>query len=376
MRALAGTLVVSLDQAVAAPMAARRLADAGARVIKLERPEGDFAREYDKAVHGECTHFVWLNRGKESVVVDLRRGEDRRLFEALLAKADVFLQNLKPGALAKLGYAIEDLRQRYPRLIVCSISGYGEEGPFRERKAYDLLVQAESGLASLTGGPEAPARVGVSLVDIGTGLHAYEAILEALIQRARTDEGADIRVAMFDAMMEWMTVPLLFAEYAEAPRRSGLTHPSLAPYGVFTTADAVPILISIQNDREWVGLCSKVLERPELGTDPRFATSPARLAHRSQTDGAVAAHFASLDVLTLSKKLEAADIAFARVNEVGDIIKHPHLRRISVDTPSGPVLLPAPPARTGAAPAAFGAIAPLGAHTELVRQEFLGSNGA
>ena len=376
MRALAGTLVVSLDQAVAAPMAARRLADAGARVIKLERPEGDFAREYDKAVHGECTHFVWLNRGKESVVVDLRRGEDRRLFEALLAKADVFLQNLKPGALAKLGYAIEDLRQRYPRLIVCSISGYGEEGPFRERKAYDLLVQAESGLASLTGGPEAPARVGVSLVDIGTGLHAYEAILEALIQRARTDEGADIRVAMFDAMMEWMTVPLLFAEYAEAPRRSGLTHPSLAPYGVFTTADAVPILISIQNDREWVGLCSKVLERPELGTDPRFATSPARLAHRSQTDGAVAAHFASLDVLTLSKKLEAADIAFARVNEVGDIIKHPHLRRISVDTPSGPVLLPAPPARTGAAPAAFGAIAPLGAHTESVRQEFLGSSGA
>jgi itaconate CoA-transferase len=376
MRALAGTLVVSLDQAVAAPMAARRLADAGARVIKLERPEGDFAREYDKAVHGECTHFVWLNRGKESVVVDLRRGEDRRLFEALLAKADVFLQNLKPGALAKLGYAIEDLRQRYERLIVCSISGYGEEGPFRERKAYDLLVQAESGLASLTGGPEAPARVGVSLVDIGTGLHAYEAILEALIQRARTGEGADIRVAMFDAMMEWMTVPLLFAEYAEAPRRSGLTHPSLAPYGVFTTADAVPILISIQNDREWVGLCSKVLERPELGTDPRFATSPARLAHRSQTDGAVAAHFASLDVLTLSKKLEAADIAFARVNEVGDIIKHPHLRRISVDTPSGPVLLPAPPARTGAAPAAFGAIAPLGAHTELVRQEFLGSSGA
>jgi len=376
MRALTGTLVVSLDQAVAAPMAARRLADAGARVIKLERPEGDFAREYDKAVHGECTHFVWLNRGKESVVVDLRGGEDRRLFEALLAKADVFLQNLKPGALAKLGYAIEDLRQRYERLIVCSISGYGEEGPFRQRKAYDLLVQAESGLASLTGGPEAPARVGVSVVDIGTGLHAYEAILEALIQRARTGEGADIRVAMFDAMMEWMTVPLLFAEYAEAPRRSGLTHPSLAPYGVFTTADAVPILISIQNDREWVGLCTKVLERPELGTDPRFATSPARLAHRSQTDGAVAAHFARLDVLTLSKKLEAADIAFARVNEVGDIIKHPHLRRISVDTPSGPVLLPAPPARTGAAPAAFGAIAPLGAHTELVRQEFLGSSGA
>src|SRR5262245_31430427 len=196
-------------------MTARRLADAGARVIKLERPEGDFAREYDKVVRGECTHFVWLNRGKESVVVDLRQSEDRRLFEALLAKADVFLQNLKPGALAKLGYGIESLRQRHPRLICCSITGYGDEGPFRERKAYDLLVQAECGLASLTGGPEAPARVGVSLVDIGTGLHAYEAILEALIGRHTTGEGADIRVSMFDAMMEWMTVPLLFAEHGQ-----------------------------------------------------------------------------------------------------------------------------------------------------------------
>jgi itaconate CoA-transferase len=376
MQALAGTLVVSLDQAVAAPMAARRLADAGARVIKLERPEGDFARDYDKVVHGQCTHFVWLNRGKESVVVDLHRGEDRRLFEALLAKADVFLQNLKPGALAKLGYAIEELRLRHPRLICCSISGYGDEGPYRQRKAYDLLVQAECGLASLTGGPEAPARVGVSLVDIGTGLYAYEAILEALMHRRTSGEGADIRVSMFDAMMEWMTVPLLFAEYGQAPRRSGLTHPSLAPYGVFTTADGVPILISIQNDREWVALCNKVLGRPELGADPRFASSPARLAHRAETDGAVADFFSSVDVLSLSEKLEAADIAFARVNEVGDIIRHPHLRRIKVDTPSGPVLLPAPPARTGVAVTAFGGIAPLGAHTELVRQEFLDRKGA
>jgi itaconate CoA-transferase len=376
MQALAGTLVVSLAQAVAAPMAARRLADAGARVIKLERPEGDFARDYDKVVHGQCTHFVWLNRGKESVVVDLHRGEDRRLFEALLAKADVFLQNLKPGALAKLGYAIEELRLRHPRLICCSISGYGDEGPYRQRKAYDLLVQAECGLASLTGGPEAPARVGVSLVDIGTGLYAYEAILEALMHRRTSGEGADIRVSMFDAMMEWMTVPLLFAEYGQAPRRSGLTHPSLAPYGVFTTADGVPILISIQNDREWVALCNKVLGRPELGADPRFASSPARLAHRAETDGAVADFFSSVDVLSLSEKLEAADIAFARVNEVGDIIRHPHLRRIKVDTPSGPVLLPAPPARTGVAVTAFGGIAPLGAHTELVRQEFLDRKGA
>jgi len=238
------------------------------------------------------------------------------------------------------------------------------------------LVQAECGLASLTGGPEAPARVGVSLVDIGTGLYAYEAILEALIQRGTSGEGADIRVSMFDAMMEWMTVPLLFAEYAEPPRRSGLSHPSLAPYGVFSTGDGVPILISIQNDREWVALCSKVLGRPELGRDPRFATSPARLAHRAETDGTVADFFASLDVLTLSKKLEAADIAFARVNEVADIIKHPHLRRIPVNTPSGPVLLPAPPARTGQGNTDFGAISPLGAHTELVRREFLGGSDA
>jgi formyl-CoA transferase len=372
MKALAGTLVVSLDQAVAAPLTARRLADAGARVIKLERPEGDFARGYDNAAGGECTHFVWLNRGKESVVVDLRTADDRRLFEALLAKADVFLQNLKPGALAKLGYGIAMLRQRHPRLICCSITGYGEQGPFHERKAYDLLVQAESGLASLTGGPEAPARVGISLVDIGTGLQAYEAILEALIQRGATAQGADIRISMFDTMMEWMTVPLLFAEHAEPPRRLGLSHPSLAPYGVFSTDDGAAILISIQNDREWVALCNKVLGRPELGADPAFATSPARLAHRRETDAAVAQCFAALDVLTLSSKLEAAEIAFARVNELADVLKHPHLRRISVATPSGPLLLPAPAARTHPAEEAFGAIPSLGAHTEAVRREFLG----
>jgi itaconate CoA-transferase len=375
-KALAGTLVISLDQAVAAPMTARRLADAGARVIKLERPEGDFAREYDKVVGGECTHFVWLNRGKESVVVDLRQSDDRRLFEALLAKADVFLQNLKPGAFAKLGYGIETLRRRHPRLICCSITGYGDEGPLRERKAYDLLVQAECGLASLTGGPEAPARVGVSLVDIGTGLHAYEAILEALIARHASGQGADIRVSMFDAMMEWMTVPLLFAEYGQAPRRSGLTHPSLAPYGVFSTADGVPILISIQNDREWVALCTKVLGRPELGTDARFASSPSRLAHRAETDGVVAECFAHLDVDSLSRRLAAAEIAFARVNEVADVLQHPHLRRVSVETPSGSIRLPAPAARVDGAASAFAAVPALGAHTEAVRREFLGGAAA
>src|SRR5689334_1004783 len=375
MHTLAGLLVISLEQAVAAPMAARRLADAGARVIKLERPEGDFAREYDKVVHGECTHFVWLNRGKESVTIDLRQADDRRLFEAMIGKADVFLQNLKPGALAKLGYATEILRQRQPRLICCSITGYGEEGPFRERKAYDLLVQAESGLAAVTGGPEAPARIGVSLVDIGTGMHAYEAILEALIRRGTTGRGADIRVSMFDAMMDWMTVPLLFAEYGVPPRRSGLSHPSLAPYGVFKAADGEPILISIQNDREWVVFCSKVLDRPELALDARFATSPARLAHRAETDAAVAQCFAARDVTSLSRQLEAAEIAFARVNEVADVLAHPHLRRLKVGTPSGPVMLPAAAARLSDAPSAFAAVPALGAHTEAVRREFLGKQG-
>ena len=270
---LTGTLVLSLDQAVAAPMTSRRLADAGARVIKLERPEGDFARHYDSLVHGECTHFAWLNRGKESVVADLAKPDDKRLFEAILAKADVLLQNLKPGALAKLGYATESLRKRHPRLICCSISGYGDDGPFRDRKAYDLLMQAESGLASVTGGPEAPARVGVSIVDICTGMNAYEAILEALIARGRTGQGADIRVSMFDSMMEWMAVPMLSTEYGAPPKRIGLSHTSLAPYGVFQTADDVPILISIQNDREWVVFCAKVLGSPSSAATRALPTT-------------------------------------------------------------------------------------------------------
>jgi formyl-CoA transferase len=371
MAALSGTLVVSLDQAVAAPLCGRRLADAGARVIKLERPEGDFGRYYDSAAQGLCTHFVWLHRGKESVVVDLNKPEDKRLLDALLARADVLLQNLKPGALARLGFPIETLRERFPRLVCCSISGYGESGPYRDRKAYDLLIQAESGLSSVTGGPEAPARVGVSVVDIATGMHAYEAILEALIVRGRTGQGADIRVSMFDAMMEWMTVPLLFAENGTPMKRAGLTHPSIAPYGVFTTADGLPILISVQNDREWAVLCKDVLNRPGLPTDPRFATNKTRIANRPETDALVAAYFASQDFATLARQLEAAQIAFARVNDAVSVLQHPHLRRVAIDSPCGPVAVPAPAAVVNGEDQAFGPLPALGAHTSAVRREFL-----
>ncbi len=261
---------------MAAPHCTCRLADAGARVIKVERPEGDFARHYDDIVHGESAHFVWLNRGKQSVVLDLGKADDKALLEAMLAKADVFVQNLKPGALAKLGFAIARLRKDYPRLICCSISGYGESGPYAQRKAYDLLIQAESGLSSVTGGPEAPARVGVSVVDIAAGLNAYEAILEALIERARTGEGAEISISMFDAMAEWMTIPLLNQEGGNPFKRIGLAHPTIAPYGVFKTRDGADILISIQNDREWRVLAEKVLGDASLGTHAKFATDAER----------------------------------------------------------------------------------------------------
>src|SRR5256714_2385110 len=366
---LEGLLVVSLEQAVAAPTCSCRLADAGARVIKIERPEGDFARGYDSLARGESAYFVWLNRGKESVVLDLTKGHDKALLEKLLAKADVFSQNLKPGAITKLGFAIERLRRDYPRLICCSISGFGESGPYAARKSYDLLVQAESGLASVTGSPDAPARVGVSVTDVASGMNAYEAVLEAIIARARTGTGATISVSLFDAMADWMTVPLLHHEGGQSPKRLGLSHPSISPYGVFKTRDGVDILISIQNDREWRILAKDVMGDAPLAGDPRFATVADRVKIRPETDGKVAAAFATMDVDTLSKKLDAADIAFGRVNDVAGFIRHPHLRRIEVETPSGPVSYPAPaPIRDE--PRAYGRIPALGEHTAKVRKEF------
>jgi formyl-CoA transferase len=366
---LSGLLVVALEQAVAAPMCTCRLADAGARVIKIERPEGDFARGYDDLVHGECSYFVWLNRGKESVVLDLGKAADKALLARMLARADVFVQNLKPGAVDRLGFSIPRLRREQPRLICCSISGFGETGPQAGRKAYDMLIQAESGLASITGTTE-PARVGVSVVDIASGLNAYQAILEALIARERSGEGTALSIAMFDAMADWMTVPLLQEEGGAPPRRMGLAHTSISPYGAFRSRDGVAILISIQSDREWRVLAKRVMGDTALAADPAFATNVERVKRRRETDGRVAAVFGALDATALEQKLASADIAFARVNSPADLARHPQLRRITVDTPSGPVSYPAPAERHAGATRHYGPVPALGEHTDTVRAEF------
>jgi itaconate CoA-transferase len=366
---LSGLLVVSLEQAVAAPMCTCRLADAGARVIKIERPEGDFARFYDGFANGECSYFVWLNRGKESVVLDLGTAEDKALLEAILKRADIFVQNLKPGTIGKLGFPIARLRRDHPRLICCSISGFGESGPFAKRKAYDLLIQAEAGLASITGTTE-PSRVGVSVVDVATGMNAYEAILEALLSRQRTGEGADLSLSMFDSMADWMTVPVIQQQAGRPPQRVGLMHSAIAPYGAFPTRDGLDILIGVQNDREWRVLAEKVLGDAALAADPAFATNVARVQRRAETDGRVAAISGTFDSETLMQKLSAADIAFARVNDVAALARHPHLRRITVGTPSGPVSYPAPAERRSAS-RPYGAVPALGEHTQKVWAEFM-----
>lgn len=362
---LDGITVVAIEQAVAAPFCTARLADAGAKVIKIERPEGDFARGYDDVVHGESSYFVWLNRGKHSVVVDIATSQGHDRLTALLAEADVLVQNLKQGALAKLGFGAKVLRARYPSLITCSISGYGEDGPFTSRKAYDLLIQAESGLASITGGPDGPARVGISIVDIATGATAHAAILEALIARGRTGRGVDIRISMFDVMADWLTVPLLHQEGGRCPKRIGLAHPSIAPYGLFSTGDGAALLISIQSDREWMRFCAEVIADPALGRDERFASNVARVRNRVETDRVVAAAFARLEHLATLAALTRADIAFAELNDMAALSRHPHLRRITVDTPSGTVSFPAPAPITGEEIRSYGPVPALGQHTDM-----------
>ena len=341
---LKGVLVVALEQAVAAPYCSSRLADAGARVIKIERPEGDFARAYDRHVHGESTYFVWINRGKESVALNLKQAEDLALLERMIAGADVFLQNLAPGATARLGLDSAKLRQRHPRLITCDISGYGEHGTQQEMKAYDLLVQAESGLISVSGAPGEWGRIGVSLCDISAGMNALIGIQQALLQRAVTGVGSGVHVSLFDSAAELMSVPYLQAQFSgRAPDRVGLKHPSITPYGVFTCADGRELVISIQNEREWASFCRHVLQRPELLEDSRCAGNAARCAHREFVDGLVAEIFAGLASGQVIDRLTTAQTAYGNVNSVHDLMGHPQLRTRAMPVGQQRARLPALP---------------------------------
>lgn len=373
----ASLLVVALEQAVAAPFCTARLADAGARVIKVERPEGDFARGYDRLAAGQSSYFVWLNRGKQSVALDLKVPENLHLLRAMLARADVLVQNLAPGALERMGFDAKELGRLNPRLIQCNISGFGRSGPFRNKKAYDLLVQAESGLASVTGTPDGPGRVGVSVVDIATGMYAYAAILEALLRREAGRKGEIIDVAMFDAMADWMAAPLLQAEGSgRNPPRLGLHHPSIAPYGSYSCRGGVQVLIAIQNEREWSAFCAGVLGDEAVANDARFDNASARVANRADLDAIIEARFAAFDRPALVSLLEAVGIAYAGVNTVLDLARHPHLRRLPVATAMGTVEVPAPPAMRREGANRLSPVPALDADGDTIRREFAGEGGA
>ncbi|MEE9255164.1 MAG: CaiB/BaiF CoA-transferase family protein, partial [Pseudomonadales bacterium] len=326
MKPLEDRLVLALEQAVAAPLCTSRLADAGARVIKVERAEGDFARAYDDVVDGQSAYFVWLNRGKESLVCDIKHSDDQALVHRILERADVFVQNLAPGAAARAGFGSDALRARYPRLITCDISGYGEDGPYRDMKAYDLLVQAESGLVSVTGSPDEGGRVGVSVCDIAAGLNALIGIQQALIQRGQTGRGSSVKVSLFDGMADWMTVPYLHGVHGEAPKRVGLNHPSIAPYGGYRVADGSLIVICVQNQREWVRFCNEVLEQPEMAEDALFADNMARVENRAALDRRITSVFDRHTRESLRRKLDEAAIAYGAVNDVAALAAHPQLR--------------------------------------------------
>ncbi len=368
---LDGIFVVSVEQAVAAPYASGRLADAGARVVKVERPEGDFARGYDSLAQGNSAYFVWLNRGKESIRLDLKTAADREVLAAMVARADVFIQNLAPGAAGRLGFGAADLRSRHPELIVCSISGYGEEGPYRDQKAYDLLIQAESGLCAINGTAEGPSRVGVSVCDIAAGMTAFQAILQALFARARGGGGRAIEVSLYHAMSDWMNVPYLQYRYGgKAPRREGLQHPTIAPYGGFLCADGKVLLISIQNEREWRQLCESALARPEMAEDPRFLTNALRVANREALDGLIGEIFAERDREANIARLEAARIAYGRLSDLEDLTRHPQNRLIRVETETGPIELLSPGAVVSGRSERYGPVPRLGEQDEALRREF------
>jgi len=370
---LDGILVVSIEQAVAAPFLSCKLADAGARVIKVERPEGDFAREYDHLVHGESAYFVWLNRGKESICLDLKQKDDQAVLHAMLAKADVFIQNLAPGALSRLGFDMRKLRKTYPALITCAITGYGEDGPQRNQKAYDMLVQAESGLSAITGTDGGPSRVGVSVCDIAAGITAAQAVMQALYAREKTGKGRHISVSLFQALSDWMNVPYLqFAYGGKSPQRMGLNHPTIAPYGAYACAGGQSLLFAIQNEREWKALCSEVFRMPDLATDPRFASNSKRVEHREALDAVIVPILLSFTREEACGKLDAAGIAFGRVSNMEDVAQHPQNRYVIVDAPSGPVRMIAPGFMVDDAFPHLGPVPALGADTARLRREFTG----
>jgi crotonobetainyl-CoA:carnitine CoA-transferase CaiB-like acyl-CoA transferase len=371
---LAGITVVALEQAVAAPFATRQLADLGARVIKIERPGGDFARGYDRTVHGQSSYFVWLNRGKESVVLDIKDPADRSLLGAMIDQADVFVQNLIPGAAARLGLDAGALRATHPRLIHCSISGYGEDGPYAAKKAYDLLIQCETGLVLSTGTPEAPSKAGFSVADLATGVYAYGGILGALYDRERTGTGATLRVSLLDALGELMMQPAYFSRYGGSPPlRTGARHPSISPYGPFRASDG-SVFFGIQNEREWLVLCRDILGRAELATDPRFASNPDRVAHHDELTAIIESAFADRTADEVSDALEAAGIANARLRAPADLAEHPQLlardRWRTVGTPGGEIDALLPPVEMSGVTPVMGPVPALGEHTVAIRAEF------
>jgi len=369
-------LVVSLEQAVAAPLASCHFAQGGARVIKIERDSGDFARKYDSAVKGTASYFVWANHGKESLCLDIKSPEDAALLHSILDTADVFIQNLAPGAIGRAGFGSDVLRARNPRLITCDISGYGEDGAYQDMKAYDFLVQCESGLVAVNGAPDAPGRIGVSVCDIGASMNAIIGIQKALVARDKTGKGSAVRVSLFDTAADWMTVPLMHAVYAgKAPKPAGLHHPSIAPYGGFVTSDGETLAISIQNEREWKRLCAEVFAQPELATDPRFCDAARRVENRSALDAIVAGFFLMKTRVQLEPMLREAAIAYGAVNSVETFAEHPQLRRTPVTLENGETAhLVAAPVQHSFEPSepSFGRVPALGEHSDSIRSEFAG----
>ena len=368
-RPLDGITVVALEQAIAAPFCTRQLADLGARVIKIERPgSGDFARAYDTRVRGLSSHFVWSNRSKQSLTLDLKHPQAQAVLAPLLARADVLVQNLAPGAAARLGLSFDALQPRHPRLIVCDISGYGDDGPYRDKKAYDLLIQSESGFLSVTGSPDEPAKAGCSIADIAAGMHAYSSILAALLQRQQTGTGSRIDVSMLESMAEWMSYPLYYAYGgAPPPPRAGAAHATIYPYGPFPAGDGRTVMLGLQNEREWSAFCRTVLLQPALADDPRFASNTQRSAHREALRTIIVDAFAALGAAEVLRRLDEAQIANAQVNTMHELWQHPQLqarrRWTEVATPNGPIPALLPPGRSSAFDARMDAVPALGEHT-------------